>query len=77
MNSDLVALDDKFRESFSFILERSFLLFHGVVRYYQDLVHYFDDLQHWAIWMAGVYLMLLVQLLEDTAIIRIDMYRVS
>jgi hypothetical protein len=48
MNSDLVALDDKFRERFSFILERSFLLFDGIVRYYQDLVHYFNDLQHWA-----------------------------
>nr|ATG71237.1 tetratricopeptide repeat (TPR)-like superfamily protein [Cupressus sempervirens] len=27
------------------------------------------DLQHWAIWMAGVYLMLLVQLLENRVII--------
>lgn len=45
VNSDLVALDDEFRESFSFILERFFLLFDGIVRYYQDLVHYLDDLQ--------------------------------
>lgn len=29
------------------------------------------DLQHWAIWMAGVYLILLVQLLENTAIIEL------
>jgi hypothetical protein len=45
VNSDLVALDDKFRKRFSFILERFFLLFDGIVRYYQDLVHYLDDLQ--------------------------------
>jgi hypothetical protein len=38
VNSDLVALDDKFRKSFSFILERFFLPFDGIVRYYQDLV---------------------------------------
>ena len=41
----LVSLNDKFRKRFSFILERFFLLFDGIVRYYQDLVHYLDDLQ--------------------------------
>ncbi|KAH9329372.1 hypothetical protein KI387_001480 [Taxus chinensis] len=44
-NPELVALDDEFRESFSIIMERFFLLFDGIIRYYQNLVQYLEDLQ--------------------------------
>ncbi|GLJ16716.1 hypothetical protein SUGI_0287200 [Cryptomeria japonica] len=59
-NPELLALDDEFRESFSIILERFFLLFNSILQYYQDLVQYLDDLQD------GVYVQSTVEsVMED------------
>lgn len=45
---ELVTLDDEFREDCSTVVERFFLLFDGIVRYYKDLIRYLDNLQEGA-----------------------------
>ncbi|KAK3252031.1 hypothetical protein CYMTET_38655 [Cymbomonas tetramitiformis] len=41
----LLELDDEFRENNLPILERFFQLFEGIIRYYQDLMRFLEDLQ--------------------------------
>lgn len=47
-SSELFSLDDEFREIFSQILHRFYMVFHGIVRYYQDLLQYLEDIQEGA-----------------------------
>ncbi|CAM6121354.1 unnamed protein product [Calypogeia fissa] len=47
---DLVALDEEFRENYHPFVERFFLLFDGIVKYYNDISRYLEDLQE------GVYI---------------------
>lgn len=44
-STELLSLDDEFRESFLHILHRFYMFFHGVAKYYQDLLQYLEDLQ--------------------------------
>ncbi|XP_024525295.1 LOW QUALITY PROTEIN: WASH complex subunit 5 [Selaginella moellendorffii] len=49
-NAELSSLDDEFRDKYSYLLERFFQLFNGIVNYYVDLTRYLEDLQE------GVYI---------------------
>lgn len=44
-NADLVALDEELRENYHPFVERLYLLFDGIVKYYNDVSRYLEDLQ--------------------------------
>ncbi|CAK9191029.1 unnamed protein product [Sphagnum troendelagicum] len=42
---EMVALDEEFREEYSVVVERFFLLFDGIVKYYKEFMRYLESLQ--------------------------------
>ena len=42
-NVDLIELDENFKESYSSIIERFFLVFKSIYEYYQDLLQFIEN----------------------------------